>query len=232
MGTRAVPKKDMATGDMRSEQAIQSAEEAIRTAEAAVSQVEVADEKVTIDELLELLDPTKVKTVAHLVFIKAEYTPVVPIVSEHVRETVDRVGYFRLAKAMLDVQTDENGQAVARDIVATLEAELEIDREDAVAVVLALADSKSVAKRAQTFAQQRMERFSQMVSSSRDKVVAQVAEAKVKVDEKMAEAKLKVSLRAEEASNKLQQLVADDSTVRHLCCHSMYRCRTSGLCRV
>jgi len=174
------------------------------------------DERVTVDELLALLDPTKQKATAHLVFLKAEYTPVAPVVSEQVRGLVDEVGYFRLAKALLDVRTDENGQALAGDIADTLQQELNIARADAVAIVHAVSDSKNMVKRAQVFAQQ-MERFSELVANSRDKVVASAAEAKVKVEEKMDKAKVKVATRAAEASKKLQSLVADDHTVKALC---------------
>ena len=44
--------------------------------------------------------------------------------------TRTHTGYFAMAKALLDVKTDENGTALALDIVKVLESsDLEIDHE-------------------------------------------------------------------------------------------------------
>ena len=97
MGTLA-DAKDMATGDQRCKEAIMGAAEAQEPAVGTAP-----DHRVNIDELLALLDPSKPKASAHVVFIKAEYTPMVPAISEGVRATVDKAGYFAIAKALLDV---------------------------------------------------------------------------------------------------------------------------------
>ena len=215
----------MATGDQRCEAAIGSAHAEPHNE----PPVEIgAEERVNVDELLALLDPSKVKARAHLVFIKAEYTPVVPAVSDEVRSTVDKAGYFALAKALLDLRTDENGCALAVDIVKVLESELGIQHENAVAVALALSDSKNTAKLARGFAKKKLERFGQIVAESRDKVVAtaaetkekldaKMAEAKDKLDAKMTEAKAKVSTQADEAGQRLQSLLKDENTVFEAC---------------
>ena len=99
---------DMATGDQRCEEAIRGA--AAQEAGAGIA----ADHRVNIDELLALLDPSKPKASAHVVFIKAEFTPMVPATSEGVRATVDRAGYFAIAKALLDVSTNTRRPRRAR----------------------------------------------------------------------------------------------------------------------
>ena len=206
----------MATGDDRCEQAI---EQAIRSAQQQTASSSGEKEKITpdqtvnVDELLALLDPSKNKAHAHIVFIKAEYTPVVPLVSDFVCETVDKAGYFAIAKALLDVKTDENGCALALDMVEMLERELELDEACAVAVALAVADSKSIGKLTRGFAAKKLHRFGQLVSDSRDKVVASAAEAREKIDHKFAEATVKVVTCAGEARNRLQALVNDDTRV-------------------
>ena len=180
--------------------------------------------RVNIDELLAILDPSKAKATAHLVFIKAEYTPVVPVLSEHVRATVERVGYFELAKALLDCPADEEGGALALDIIALLEGELKLEHSEATAVTLAVADSKDVAKRAKGFVRQRWDRFGQVVADSRDKMAAAAegakekmkltaTETKGKVEEKMEEARVRVLTRVDEAGQQLNSLLQDESRV-------------------
>ena len=96
MGTLA-DAKDMATGDQRCEKEMKG------EAEKELAVGIAPDHRVNIDELLALLDPSKPKASAHVVFIRAEYTPMVPAISEGVRATVDKAGYFAIAKALLDV---------------------------------------------------------------------------------------------------------------------------------
>ena len=92
MGTLA-PVTPMATGDQRCEEAIKSAQAPPQENGDQPEQPLIpSDHRVNIDELLALLDPTKTKAAAHLVFIKAEYTPMVPSISDLVRETVDKIG--------------------------------------------------------------------------------------------------------------------------------------------
>ena len=228
MGT--LTPQEMATGDQRCEVAIERAKkheedaagmcDTTASGAAQESRGITEQDKVNVDALLALLDPSKAKPTAHIVFIKAQYRPLVPEISDEVRETVDQVGYFALAKALLDCQTDENGDALAVDVVATITRELEIDDAAATAVAMALADSKDLSKRVQVFARKHQERLGQAV----DKVMASAAEAKEaiqvkaadtkeRVGSKVAEAKENVTTRVEAASQTLQSLIHDDSTV-------------------